>query len=364
MKDHVSKKLVWLGLALALTLALSSGASAQPGEFVKGVLQPLADGFPNRAITLVVIDDPGSRDGFLARNMQEGLNGISPVPIRVSDEPLAVGGTFDKMVEIKGREGGKVGYYVIATDYFGAATDPLCYDIEKELGTTIEDLNGVIVTDRQTRIVLQRKNAPWGLTFASLVKYVKENPGKVTFTAPGVGTGSDIAFSAFLAHVGILDKVRKVPAANIKESNTIVAAGMGDFCIGRMDTAIPHMQGDKVDVIMFTSPVPPPWNKNPNIVSWEQAVPGQAGTDLRNLGDYVLGWSVSKEAPRTHMDWLFKLFKAGASTDSYKKRETTFPGNYVGNFLGPDECKAMVKKMYTDSEPIIRQLGLHWDQQK
>jgi tripartite-type tricarboxylate transporter receptor subunit TctC len=156
-----------------------------------------------------------------------------------------------------------------------AATDPLCYDIEKELGTTIDDLNGIIVTDRQTRLILQRKNAPWGLTWASLLKYVKENPGKVTFTAPGVGTGSDIAFSAFLAHVGILDKVRKVPAANIKESNTIVAAGMGDFCIGRMDAAIPT-QGNKVDVIMFTSRAPP-WDKNPNIVSWEQAVPGQAG---------------------------------------------------------------------------------------
>ena len=59
MKVCVSKKLVWLGLAVLFTLTLASGANAQPGEFVKGVLQPLADEFPKRPITIVVVDDPG-----------------------------------------------------------------------------------------------------------------------------------------------------------------------------------------------------------------------------------------------------------------------------------------------------------------
>jgi hypothetical protein len=39
-------------MAIALALALVSAASAQPGEFVKGVLQPLADGFPKRTETI------------------------------------------------------------------------------------------------------------------------------------------------------------------------------------------------------------------------------------------------------------------------------------------------------------------------
>jgi len=37
---------------MAFTWALASAASAQPGEFVKGVLQPLADGFPKRTETI------------------------------------------------------------------------------------------------------------------------------------------------------------------------------------------------------------------------------------------------------------------------------------------------------------------------
>ena len=87
MQRQVSIRIVWLGFALAVTLALTPGAIAQPGEFVKGVLQPLADGFPKRAITFVVADDPGSRDGIYARTLQQALKGISPVPILVSDEP-------------------------------------------------------------------------------------------------------------------------------------------------------------------------------------------------------------------------------------------------------------------------------------
>ena len=358
MKDHVSKKLVWLSLAVAFTLALSSGANAQPGEFVKGVLQPLADGFPNRALTIIVVDDPGSRDGFYARAMQEGLKGISPVPIRVSDEPLAVGGTFDKIVETRGREGGTDGYYPIVIEVYGAATDPLTYPIEKELGTDLSDLNAVIITDRMTRVIMQRLNAPWGPTFLGMVKYAKENPGKLIYSSPGVGTGSDISFSYTLQHVGILDKVRKVPAANVKESNTIVAAGMADFCTGRMDTALPHIQGNKVTVTMFTSPVPPPWNKDPNIITVSQL-----GVS-RDLCDTLVGITVPKQVSKAHVDWLYKLFKAGASTDSFKKREVTFPGTSVGPFLDPEQSKALIKQMYDSAEPIIRSVGLHWDQQK
>ena len=64
---------------------------------------------------LVVVDDPGSRDGIYARTLQEALKGISPVPILVSDEPVAVGGTFDKLKDLQTREGGIEGYYPVVT---------------------------------------------------------------------------------------------------------------------------------------------------------------------------------------------------------------------------------------------------------
>ena len=73
MKTCVSGKLLSLGLLALFCLAMVPVASAQPGEFDKnGVLQPLADGFPKRKITIVVVDDPGSSDDVYAKAFQSG----------------------------------------------------------------------------------------------------------------------------------------------------------------------------------------------------------------------------------------------------------------------------------------------------
>ena len=42
MKTRMPVKLVLFGVVVTFMLTLASGPSAQPGEFVKGVLQPLA----------------------------------------------------------------------------------------------------------------------------------------------------------------------------------------------------------------------------------------------------------------------------------------------------------------------------------
>ncbi|MPZ15434.1 MAG: hypothetical protein GEU73_13610 [Chloroflexi bacterium] len=59
----------------------SPSGAAGSEEFVweDGVLQPLEDGFPDREITLVVVDDPGTRDALYAVDMAEALSDISPV---------------------------------------------------------------------------------------------------------------------------------------------------------------------------------------------------------------------------------------------------------------------------------------------
>ena len=109
MKKRLSMKLAVLGIAVAFTLTLASAAGAQPGEWVNGVLQPLADGFPNRPITLINIDDPGSRDGIYARTMQKSLKDKCPVELRISDEPAATLGTFYTLQDTMRRKGGKEG---------------------------------------------------------------------------------------------------------------------------------------------------------------------------------------------------------------------------------------------------------------
>jgi hypothetical protein len=159
MKQRTWKPL-WAALALAFA-ALPGWANAQSGEFVDGVLQPLEDGFPNRPITLVVNDDAGSAEGIMARQLQAALEKISPVPILVSDEPHATGGTFDKLKELERRDGGVDGYYPVAVNVYGASTDTLVADIKGDLGLTLEDMIMVAVLEAATMVVVQRKDPPW-----------------------------------------------------------------------------------------------------------------------------------------------------------------------------------------------------------
>lgn len=339
-------KLIFIGVFI---LALTSAASAQ-------VLQPLADGFPKRAITLVVADDPGSRDGIYARAVQQALKGISPVPIMVSDEPATTFGTFFKLKDLQLRPGGKEGYYPLAVTVWGSMGDLHCEPIKEELGLDVTDMNMVIVSDQIPYTFTQKKNAPWGATFADFVKYAKANPGKARYISNQVGSGNDCAGEWVMQTLGL--KVQKIPQQSSQSAVAVVAAGEGDFTWVSADYALPHYNAGKVDMMMFiASEVPPPWNKDPKVVASKEA-----GLPAVPMG-IIVGQAVNKDVPPAHVEWLYKLFKAAAETDVYKQREKMFPGLRI-SLLNPAEANALKMKMYDYAGGVIRNLGLAYDQQK
>jgi tripartite-type tricarboxylate transporter receptor subunit TctC len=155
-----------------------------------------------------------------------------------------------------------------------------------------------------------------------------------------------------------LDKVKKIPQGTTAEVATAVASGMGDICITYAAVALPHLQAGKADLILVAAnSVPAPWNKDPNVVTMEGA-----GLPKMQLGA-VMGIGVNKPVPQSHVDWLYKLFKAAASTDLHKKREQTNPGLII-NIMGPAESEKAKMEIYTKAEPVVRALGLHVDQKK
>jgi len=358
MKARGLMKVVLLSLVVALTLGGTSAALAQPGEFVKGVLQPLADGFPNKPITIIVVDEPGSRDGIYARTMQEACRGISPVDILVSDEEVAQGGSFYKMTDLEKRPGGNQGYFPFIFDLWGSSLDPLMEPVKEETGKDIDDLQAIISTEAIPYFVMQNKNVPWGPTWADFLKYANANPGKVKYGSSGPGSGTDIACSYILSKAGVLDKLKKITSKNTAEASKNIAAGAGD--IGCTDTQrmIPHHEAGRVTPLMWTgTQVPPPYDKDTNIVTWEKA-----GIAKGTLGS-IIGICTIKEVPKAHVDWLFKLFKAAAATEVYKKREKTYPGLVI-NILTPEEAQKIPKQMQGYADPIIHDLGLALDQEK
>src|ERR1700754_2768918 len=195
------------GLIAAPNLAYS--AEWTP-EFKDGVLQPLADGFPNQPITLINVDDAGTNSGIYVRALQEAIKDMSPVEIRISDEPRAAGGTINTLAEVEdSRKGGNDGYFLVSMSIIGSATDFLSEPITKETGYEVADVNYMISTEVVPWLFAQRADAPWGNDFGKFVEYAKANPGKVKYIAPGVGSGTDIYMTWLLDQLGL--EVNKVP---------------------------------------------------------------------------------------------------------------------------------------------------------
>jgi tripartite-type tricarboxylate transporter receptor subunit TctC len=342
-------------MGLMLNTALPVTGSAEPGQMVDGVLQPLASGFPSRPITFINVDDAGSRDGVYARSLQEALRGISPVDILVSDEPAPAFGSFYTIRDVAERDGGNEGYYPIIVTVPGAVSDLMIEPITEELGLDIDDLNVVISTERIPYVMIQRKDAPWGPTFAGLIAYAKENPGELKYISNGVGSGNDVATEWVIAEAGI--EIVKVPAADNNAQAAAIGAGVGDFGLAQANVALQHYQAGRVDVVLVTSDrVPTPWDTDPNVVTLEQA-----GLPNAPFGN-VLAFVVPKDVPAENINWLYTLIAAGAETDHHRQREQTVPGTTF-NIIGPEEGNAMKHEIAEFLEPVVRQVGLHIDDQ-
>jgi tripartite-type tricarboxylate transporter receptor subunit TctC len=341
------KRGVWLSGLFAV--AVGSGNAAAD------VLKPLADGFPNKPLTLVIADDPGTREGVWAVNIQAALKEVSPVEVLVSNEPGPTFGTWFTIGDVKTREGGLEGYYLIGMTIPGMVADLPVEPITKETGLDADDMNPVIVTETIPYIGVQRKNAPWGKTFADMVKYAKENPGKITYISNQVGSGNDIAMEWVAQQLGIT--FNKIPAESTEAQAAAMGAGEGDWALTQAPAALQLVQADKVDVTFVTGDtVPAMWQDNTNIVTGKDAGLPDAPFGI------MQGILVPTEVPQERQEWLFQLFKAAAETDTYKQREKSVPGLTV-TIIPQKEANEAKMKILEYVDPVVRNLGMHIDQQ-
>lgn len=314
-----------------------------------GVLQPLPDGFPESPITLVNMDDPGSDDGIYARVMQEALQDISPVEVRVLDRPSPVSGTPVGLEFAASQEGGNEGYYAIVAAMTGGALDFLTEPVTEEYGITLEDLNPVIATERAPFVVVSRTDAPW-TTYEEMVEYAKENPGELRYIA-AVGSQLDIAMERLMDEGGW--EAEKISGGELEEITTAVGAGEADFTMMIPGIARTHYEGDRVDVILSIGDTAgEPWS--------DAATTTDIGLPDEPWGS-VRGFLVPAEVPDTHRDWLYELFRAASETDAYQQRIENLPGA-ERLAMDHDEVVEVMQNVVEFAEPIVRDLGLHHEQ--
>jgi len=347
-------------LSACLLAALFLGAPNQlwaqewQPNFVDGVLQPLPDGFPNMPITLINVDDAGSSSGLYIRSLQQALEGISPVEIRISDEPRAAGGTIHTLADVTAnREGGDQGYFLVQGSTIGSATDFLTEPVEKETGMSLDDVNFFITTEAAPWAILQRKDAPWGRGFDKFVEYGRAHPGEIKYISPGVGGGLDIFTTWVLDTLDI--QVNKIPAANREASLAAVGGGAGDITTNNATSTLKAL--DHVDVLLVSIPTVPPAFGGDEVGS--AADYERYGIDPLSWGSFQ-GFILAKTVPEEHVQWLHALLAAAAGSDTYKQRAQTVPGVVI-NVTSTADTNAQARAAYAAAEPIVKAAGLYWE---
>ncbi|HWM35112.1 MAG TPA: tripartite tricarboxylate transporter substrate-binding protein [Pseudolysinimonas sp.] len=360
MRTHKGVTAVLAGVALLGLAACSSGPTTGGGPqevgdwepvYEDGVLQPLPDGFPSDPITLLNPDSPGHDDGLYARAIQSALEGISPVSIQVRDESYPTFGTWAGIQTLQSERGGPDGYYIMVAAMTGAGMDLLTEPITDEFGLTIDDLNPVIATERTPFVLLSRADAPWS-SYEELVAAAKADPGGLRYMAT-VGSQLDIAMTRIMTEGGWT--AERIPSGGSDEAATVVGAGEADFTMLTPSVAKGHVDAGRGDVLLVIS-------------GDEQAPDGYPlATTTAAIGlpdepwGSVRGFVAAPGISELHRAWLFELIRAASEQDVYKDRIASLPGSLPITMDG-DEAKEAITNAVAFAEPIIRELGLHYEQ--
>jgi tripartite-type tricarboxylate transporter receptor subunit TctC len=330
----------------------AGGSGSAPGEFVDGVLQPLADGFPKSPLTIVVPDAAGSDDGLYARAIKEAASSMSPVDIRVVDRPdFGTYGSWEALRWMEDQRGANDGYYALASVIPGSTFDLLTTRVGPDLGVTVETMNMVGITEQVPFFIVSRTGAPWGDSFESMLQWARENPEQLRHITIDPGSQVNMAMAAYAHDADI--SIKTSVGGGLAEVLTAIGAGSGDVAVTLPGQVSAFLDSGRIEVLSCTgsvNPCPGPWPALPNAAT-------VLGVDGDEFGSQR-GLSVTEGTPVEHREWLATLLQAVAEDEAFRKtREQTTPG-LAHAWLDHDQSLQVANDALVSGKDILGPLGL------
>jgi tripartite-type tricarboxylate transporter receptor subunit TctC len=216
-------------LVAALLLIVSCGALAQ------------AQPFPSRPLTLIVPFPPGGSTDSAARIMAERMRETLGQPI---------------VIENVGGAGGSIGVGRLARSvpdgytfdigqwdtHVGSIIYKLDYDLEK-------DFEPIALVSNNPQLMVAKNDLP-AKTLAELVKWMKDNPGKINFV--NQNAAANVTGVLFEKLTG--QKVQFIPYRGAGPAMTDLVAGTVDLLVVQGAVALPQIRAGKIKALANLSP--------------------------------------------------------------------------------------------------------------
>jgi len=225
-------------VVLAFALGLPSFALAQTTS------TGLGQTYPNRPIRFVVSFPPGGSTDFIARILAQRL-------------PTALGQTI--VIDNRGGGGGNIGNGIVAK----AAPDGYTLLITAEGTITvnpsvysslsynaIRDLPAVTQLIKYSNVVVLNPSVP-AASVKELIAFAKTQPGKLSYSHPGVGTVQQLSVEFFKMMVGV--DITSVPYKGGGPAMVALVGNETQLSFATPPSAMPHVKSGRLKAIAVTS---------------------------------------------------------------------------------------------------------------
>ena len=216
-----------------LFVALLAGAALAAAASV------LAQGFPSKPIKIIVPFTPGGGNDVYARVVAQKLLERLGQPVLVENKPGAGGSIGTEFVAKSAPDGYTL---LIASNVqvlLPLLSKSLRYDVMKDFAPI-----GVGVT--QSMVVAVANNVPAN-SINELIAYARENPSKLFYATPGIGTTHYLASEWFKSMAGI--QMVHVPYKGAAGMLTGLMSGEVQVMFGALNSAVPLIQSGKIRAI-------------------------------------------------------------------------------------------------------------------
>ncbi len=320
MSSTVSKTLM-----LVASIMASSAASAQD--------------YPTRPIRIVVGFTAGGPTDIPVRFIADRLSKSLGTPVVVENKPGAGSMLATRDVLSQPRDG----YNLLACNYF----DPVNTLLYKNARYKVSDLQPITLILKYDYAIAVSKNIP-AKTFGELLKYAKDNPGKLNYGQLGIASSQNLVAKRLEKEAGM--KMTAISYKGAADALQDIVAGRLDLFAGPPFVVMPLYEADKFNVLAVTG--------QERLLSVPK-IPTLTESGVPIVAFAWLGICVGSGTPKPIADLLNSKLTPILNSAEYRELMTRSGSMPLSST--PDEMQKVINDSVKDAAPLIQEFNLYMD---
>ncbi|MCX8117452.1 MAG: tripartite tricarboxylate transporter substrate binding protein [Desulfobacterota bacterium] len=295
---------------------------------------PKPKDYPTRPIEVVVQYGAGGGSDIFVRSLMMPARAILRVPINVTN--------------LTGGAGVKASTYVLSQPADGYTI--YNFSPEQIINTIFgrenyKEFAPLCMVQQDQSIFYVRAESPFK-TIQEVIKYAKENPGKLQFTGTTPASPDEVIIMLFAKKAGI--KVKYIPFDSAPESHAAVLGGHIDVLHEEPGVIMSLLEAKKLrPLVVFTEKR---LEKFPDVPTAREL-----GYDI-TMGRWR-GLAVKKGTPQEIIDYLADVLKRCSQDPNYKAIEKANLLDLRPGWKGPEEFGKFWDEEYVRYKEIFEELG-------